>query len=124
VLFKKQTVKRPIITVLLRGRRGSTLPRKKHPSSYGIPKTTINRAAMYNNGKTNKIRVYILLQKLKPPTMGPLSLNGKITIKKSKQWQNYQTSQFSLQGKMRQSLNTVKNTKFRDQYLKLQLTKE
>jgi hypothetical protein len=98
-VVKKQTVKRPIITVLS-GKMWQHPSAKEASEFFGIPKTTINRAAMYNNGRPIRYWVYILLQKLKPPTMGPLSLNGKITIKKSKQWQNYQTSNLVCRGKI------------------------
>lgn len=49
-VVKKQTVKRPIITVLS-GKMWQHPSAKEASEFFGIPKTTINRAAMYNNGR-------------------------------------------------------------------------
>jgi group I intron endonuclease len=78
-VIKKQTVKRPVVTVLS-GKMWEHPSAQEASEYFLIPKTTINRAAMYNNGRPirtgHEFYYKDSLNQNRPHIVGPMSLNG------------------------------------------------
>ncbi len=79
VEIKNKSVKRPVVTVLS-GKMWEHPSAQEASEYFCIPKTTINRAAMYNNGRPirtgHEFYYKDSLNQNRPHIVGPMSLNG------------------------------------------------
>ncbi len=78
-VIKNKNVKRPVVTVLS-GKMWEHPSAQEASEYFCIPKTTINRAAMYNNGRPirtgHEFYYKDSLNQNRPHIVGPMSLNG------------------------------------------------